>query len=207
MTLEIKFYSIKFYLPWEESSDCVWDLDPVRDELSSVTACPAPLKENQRHLYCRMCDRIRINSLFMVTLIGYLNSEQNGSLSSITVIIQITVCALLSLGECSTYFTSFFPGKDFATENKRKEIFCVNQFLTQTLHPAGAGRFQSPFPDESWCLGAAGTPRSGAPCQPWPGKAGTPGSQSAFGFVTAERSNHLLFLLKCLPGIFSVWRY
>lgn len=42
-----------------------------------------------------------------------------------------------------------FPGKDFATEKKHKEIFCVSRFLTQTRHPAGAGRFQSPFPDES----------------------------------------------------------
>lgn len=39
----------KFYLPWEESSDCVCDLGPVRDELSSVIPCPALLKENQRH--------------------------------------------------------------------------------------------------------------------------------------------------------------
>lgn len=98
---------------------------------------------------CRMFNRIKINSLFMVTLIDYLNSEQNVSLSSVTVIFQIIVCVLLSLGECSTYFTSIFPEKDFATENKPKEIFCVNRFLTQTPHPAGAGRFQSPFPDES----------------------------------------------------------
>lgn len=202
MTSETKFYL--FYLPWEESSDCVWDLEPVRDELSNVTACPAPLKGNQRHALFGMFHRVRINSLFMVTLIDYLNSEQNGSPSSVTVIFQITVCALLSLVECSTYFTSlFFPGKDFVTENKPGDI-CVKQFLTQILHPAGAGRFQSPFPDESWCPGAAGTPRSGAPCQPWPGKAGTPGSRSEFGFVTAECSNHPPFLLKCLPGIFSV---
>lgn len=79
--------------------------------------------------YCRMFDRIGMNSLFMVTLIDYLNTEQNGSLSSATVIFQITVCALLSFRECSAYFTSFFPGKGFATENKPKEIFCVNSSL------------------------------------------------------------------------------
>lgn len=58
----------------------------------------------------------------------------------------VPYCLLVSVPLVST---PFFLERILLQNNKTKEGFSVNELLTQTRHPAGDGRFQSPFPDES----------------------------------------------------------
>lgn len=160
-------------------------------------------------LYCRMfvrCMRTCIIPFSCCHSLINIITEQKG-LFVIFVkkswLFRIFVCAVLSFGERSTCLSLFsFPERILL--QKAKQVFYINYLLTQTRHPSNDGRFQSPFPDDSWCLEVVDTLHSVVPYQPWPETAETPDSQSEVAFVKAERSNLLPFLLKCLQGIFSV---